>query len=34
MTVISESPDLAAFCGRLAEAKFIAIDTEFLRDQT
>jgi len=34
MTVIAESPDLAAFCARLAGAEFITIDTEFLRDQT
>ena len=34
MTVISESPALAAFCANLAGAAFITVDTEFLRDQT
>jgi ribonuclease D len=34
MKIITESPDLAAFCARIAGTEFITIDTEFLRDQT
>ncbi len=34
MTLISDSLALAAFCGRQAKAKFIAVDTEFMRDTT
>jgi len=32
--LIADSAALAAFCGRLAEAPFVTIDTEFLRDKT
>lgn len=32
--LIADTPTLAAFCGRLAEAPFVTIDTEFLRDKT
>jgi len=34
MTLISDSASLAAFCARMSEARFIAIDTEFLREKT
>jgi hypothetical protein len=34
MTLITESAALAAFCERQAKAEFIAVDTEFLRDNT
>ncbi len=34
MTLIAESADLTAFCARLANADFITVDTEFLRDST
>ena len=34
MTLITESRALAAFCERQSRAEFIAIDTEFLRDNT
>ena len=32
--LITETDELAAFCGRLEGAPFIAIDTEFLREKT
>jgi ribonuclease D len=32
--LITQSDDLAAFCGGLAQAPFITIDTEFLREKT
>lgn len=32
--LIADTPTLAAFCGRLAGAPFVTIDTEFLRDKT
>lgn len=32
--LIADTATLAAFCGRLAEAPFVTIDTEFLRDKT
>src|SRR3546814_422777 len=31
---IVDTDSLAAFCARLAEAKFVTVDTEFLRDKT
>jgi ribonuclease D len=34
MTLICDSAELAAFCARQAEAEFITVDTEFLRDTT
>ncbi|MDH3593940.1 MAG: ribonuclease D [Rhodospirillales bacterium] len=34
MTLICDSAELAAFCTRQAEADFITVDTEFLRDTT
>ena len=34
MHVISANPDLAEACARLARHPFVAIDTEFLREQT
>jgi ribonuclease D len=34
MTLIADSRELAAFCERQANAEFIAIDTEFMRDTT
>ncbi|MFQ5772925.1 MAG: ribonuclease D [Kiloniellaceae bacterium] len=34
MTLIAESAELAAFCARQAQADFIAVDTEFMRDST
>lgn len=34
MTLIADSAELQAFCARLAEADFITVDTEFLRDST
>ena len=34
MTLITESQDLAAFCARHADAEFLAVDTEFLRDNS
>ncbi|MGF1608207.1 MAG: ribonuclease D [Kiloniellales bacterium] len=34
MPLISDSAELAAFCERQAEAEFIAVDTEFMRDTT
>ena len=32
--LITDSKTLADFCGRLAEAPFVTVDTEFLRDKT
>lgn len=32
--LIADSATLAAFCGRLSDAPFVTIDTEFLRDKT
>ena len=34
MTLIAETAELEALCGRLAKADFITVDTEFLRDST
>ena len=34
MNLIAESAELRAFCARLAQADFITVDTEFLRDST
>jgi ribonuclease D len=34
MTLITDSAALAAFCTRQAEAPYITVDTEFLRDKT
>ena len=34
MRVITATPDLAEACARLARHRFVAIDTEFLREQT
>lgn len=34
MTLIADSKTLAAFCARQAEAEFVAVDTEFMRDST
>ncbi len=34
MTLIADSAELQAFCARLAEADYITVDTEFLRDST
>jgi len=34
MTPITSNADLQAFCGRLASAPFIAVDTEFMRETT
>lgn len=34
MNLIADSAELQAFCARLAEADFITVDTEFLRDST
>ena len=32
--VITDTPTLAAFCHRLADAEFITVDTEFMREST
>jgi ribonuclease D len=34
MTLIADSDELAAFCQRQAEAAFVTVDTEFMRDRT
>ncbi|MGH7072714.1 MAG: ribonuclease D [Stellaceae bacterium] len=34
MTLITENGALAAFCGRLAGAEFVTVDTEFMREKT
>lgn len=34
MGLISDSETLAAFCARLAEAEFVTVDTEFMRERT
>lgn len=34
MTVITTPSELEAFCSRLRDAEFIAVDTEFMRDKT
>lgn len=34
MTIIADSTELAAFCARQANAEYLAVDTEFLRDTT
>ncbi|MEQ8356668.1 MAG: ribonuclease D [Kiloniellaceae bacterium] len=34
MNLIAESAELQAFCARLAQADYITVDTEFLRDST
>jgi len=34
MTMIAASAELAAFCQRQAEAEYITVDTEFMRDST
>jgi ribonuclease D len=34
MRVITTTPDLSDLCGRLSEHNFVAVDTEFIREQT
>jgi ribonuclease D len=34
MNLITTTADLAAFCKPLADAEFIAVDTEFMRERT
>ena len=34
MTLIADTPTLAAFCARLAGAPFVTVDTEFMRERT
>jgi ribonuclease D len=34
MTLITDTPSLAAFCQRVARAPFITVDTEFMREKT
>ena len=34
MTLIAENMDLAAFCDRLSGERFVAVDTEFIRERT
>ena len=34
MNLISDTSELAAFCGRIAKSKFITVDTEFMRERT
>jgi len=34
MDLITTTADLAAFCKPLANAEFIAVDTEFMRERT
>jgi ribonuclease D len=34
MTLITDTPALAAFCERQRQAEFVAVDTEFMRDKT
>ena len=34
MTLITTTEDLEAFCGRLAGAEFVTVDTEFMRERT
>ena len=34
MTLITDQPSLAAFCARMRGERFVAIDTEFMRDRT
>ena len=34
MTLITDTPSLAAFCDRMRAERFVAIDTEFMRDRT
>ena len=34
MTLITDNESLAAFCGRMRGERFVAIDTEFMRDRT
>ena len=34
MTLITDNASLAAFCGRMRGERFVAIDTEFMRDRT
>ncbi|HLI22874.1 MAG TPA: ribonuclease D [Stellaceae bacterium] len=34
MTLIATTEELAAFCARQAEAEFVTVDTEFMRDRT
>jgi ribonuclease D len=34
MTLITKSAELAALCTRLADADFVAVDTEFMRERT
>ncbi len=34
MTLITDTPSLAAFCERMRAERFVAIDTEFMRDRT
>ncbi|MFZ1478921.1 MAG: ribonuclease D, partial [Sphingorhabdus sp.] len=32
--LITDSAQLAAFCARLAQSNFVAVDTEFMRENT
>lgn len=34
MSLITDSAELASFCDRLADADFVTVDTEFMRDKT
>src|SRR5208282_5791868 len=34
MTVIADSDELAGFCRRQAQAAYVTVDTEFMRDRT
>ena len=34
MSLITDTAALAAFCGREARSKYLAVDTEFIRDKT
>lgn len=34
MQTITTTEDLAAFCARAAEAEYVTVDTEFLRERT
>ena len=34
MPIITETSDLTAFCARLADHPYVAVDTEFLRETT
>ena len=34
MTMITDTPTLAAFCERIAKSRFVTVDTEFMRERT